>query len=619
MKTKNTFLRIFCLISLLLTVSETYAEPDSISQGIMQLLRTLRTDVQRGMVESQAPKESPRFSVTSDGYLRNIGAPPSQYFPVASPVPGNPEATARNFLQENANLFGVISSAVDFRVMRTKRITNRDFVRFQQTYAALDVFAGQVIVQVNALGGVEYVMSDIARDVTVLDKGTVSVLPSLSSVEGTIRAREFIAAEYPGVEIATATPQLIIFDPSVVGASGNIHLLWDIKVYSKAGVHVNEHLLLDAHNGKIVRHYPLNRHARDRQVYDADNTDADPGDLERSEGEGATGDPNVDDAYDFLGDTYDFYNSEHGRDSIDDGGMKICVTVKYCRPGDACPWRNAMWVPGYITGGNWMYFGSAMASDDIVGHEYTHGVTNFESNLIYENHSGAINESFSDVWGEFIDLTNGDGNDVPAVRWLIGEDCTKGVMRDMSDPGRSHDPDRLGDPCFVQPVADPQKSNDWGGVHSNCGVNNKLCYLLTDGDTFNGQTVTGMGISAVADLYYLVQTGLLTSGGDYIDLGHALETAAIFRFWGDAERNNLYRALAAVEIFSRKDIYVDWANSGYEDGTPDFPFNTISEGKSVVAPGNRLWIKAGSYDESVTFNKIMQIEVWGSGTVVIGE
>ena len=77
--------------------------------------------------------------------------------------------------------------------------------------------------------------------------------------------------------------------------------------------------------------------------------------------------------------------------------------------------------------------------------------------------------------------------------------------------------------------------------------------------------------------------------------------------------------MVAVEIFSRKDIYVDWANSGSEDGTPSFPFNTILEGNFAIAPGNCLWIKAGSYDESVTFNKIMQIEVWGSGTVVIGE
>ena len=130
------------------------------------------------------------------------------------------------------------------------------------------------------------------------------------------------------------------------------------------------------------------------------------------------------------------------------------------------------------------------------------------------------------TWGEFIDLTNGAGTDTPEVRWLMGEDLGR-TIRNMKDPTASSHPDRLGSPHFIPPVGDPDEDNDYGGVHTNCGVGNKLIYLLTDGDTFNGQTVSGLGINLVAGLYYEVQCNLLPSGADYYDLYQALRQSAI--------------------------------------------------------------------------------------------
>jgi len=619
MKAKNASFRILCFVPLLLTASVTYAQADSISQEIKQLLENVQTDTQAAAVQSPAPNEPARFMVGSDGYLRHIGTPPSQYFPVASVVAGNPEATARNFLQEHANLFGITSPVVDFTVFRSKSVRNRNCVRFQQTYAGLPVFAAEVIVQSNTLGGVEYVLSDIARDVKVLDNAVVSTVPRIAVAEAIARVKGLFTRKDPNVELGTTEPKLTIFDPAVLGTAGGIRLVWDMKVYSEERVYINEHILLDAHNGEVVRRYPLNIPARNRKVYDSDNTTADPGTLERSEGEGPSGIADVDDAYDFLGDTYDFYYNEHERDSIDDdddGGMTISATVRYCYPGEPCPFRNAFWT----TGGDRMYFGDAMAADDVVGHEYTHGVTYFESGLIYANHSGAINESFSDVWGEFIDLTNGAGTDTAAVRWELGEDCWWGTLRDMSDPPSCADPDRLGHHWFVPPVAHPNEDNDYGGVHTNCGVNNKLCYLLTDGDTFNGQVVLGRGIGGVADLYYEVQTNLLSSGADYFDLGNALQQAAVNLGWTSQQRNNVYKACLAVEIADvRKDVYVDWSYLGPEEGTELRPFNTVAEGLNAVNPGDDLIIKGGWYDEIVTLDIILEVKSWDGGTVTIGE
>ena len=160
--------------------------------------------------------------------------------------------------------------------------------------------------------------------------------------------------------------------------------------------------------------------------------------------------------------------------------------------------------------------GFALA-DDVVAHELTHGVTEHTSNLFYYYQSGAINESLSDIWGEFVDQTNLAGNDSASVKWLIGEDVIGlGAIRDMEDPTTFGDPDRMTSPSYWFSMGDS------GGVHTNSGINNKAAYLMVEGGSFNGQTVTALGITKVAAIYYEVQTNLLTSGADYADLHDAL-------------------------------------------------------------------------------------------------
>ena len=129
------------------------------------------------------------------------------------------------------------------------------------------------------------------------------------------------------------------------------------------------------------------------------------------------------------------------------------------------------------------------------------------------------------------------------MRWDIGEDLV-GRLRSMSDPPATGNPDRLGSPRYQS----PSNTADNGGVHNNSGVNNKLCYLLTDGETFNGQTVRGLGLNQVEPLYYEVQANLLTSGAGWTELFDALQQAAVNLSWNTADRNNLYRACVAVEI-----------------------------------------------------------------------
>ena len=167
-----------------------------------------------------------------------------------------------------------------------------------------------------------------------------------------------------------------------------------------------------------------------------------------------------------------------------------------------------------------MVYGEGFASaDDVVAHEMTHGVTEHESHLFYYMQSGAINEALSDIWGEWIDLTNGKGNDSPSVRWLMGEDLSIGAIRNMSNPPAYGDPDKMTSSLYYC------GESDSGGVHYNSGIANKIAYLITDGDTFNAQSITGLGIPKAAQIFYRVQTAMLTSGGDFQDLGNDLAQA----------------------------------------------------------------------------------------------
>jgi hypothetical protein len=91
-------------------------------------------------------------------------------------------------------------------------------------------------------------------------------------------------------------------------------------------------------------------------------------------------------------------------------------------------------------------------------------------------------------------------------------------------------------------------SGDNGGVHINSGVNNKAAYLMTDGGSFNGHTITGLGYAKVADLYYEVQRELLTSAADYQDLYFALIQACGYQGYSAAECQEVKEALDAVEM-----------------------------------------------------------------------
>lgn len=253
------------------------------------------------------------------------------------------------------------------------------------------------------------------------------------------------------------------------------------------------------------------------KTYTANHSLRLPGTLECSGNDGicVNDDGQVKSAHKLAYSTYQKYKAWHTRDSIDGQGIQLSSTVRY-----GLIYGNAFWNGTMMVYGD--RYGFALA-DDVVAHELTHGVTQYESNLFYWYQSGAINESFSDLWGEAVDQTNGLGNDAAYVKWLMGEDILDlGAIRNMQDPTRFGDPDSMTSRFYCKTSS---CLSDNGGVHTNSGINNKAVYLMVEGGTFNGKTVAKLGWSKLLTIYYEAQTNLLTSGSDYLDLYNNLYQA----------------------------------------------------------------------------------------------
>jgi len=223
--------------------------------------------------------------------------------------------------------------------------------------------------------------------------------------------------------------------------------------------------------------------------------------------------------------TYDYYLSKHGRNSFDNASGRIISYVHY-----QSNYNNAFW------DGTRMTFGDGdgvrfqpLVSLDIVGHEFTHGVTQYTAGLIYANESGALNESFSDIFGEAIEasMKNADPD------WLVGGQI--GSLRSMINPNMRGNPDTYLGRFWVPHANNPSGNNDNGGVHSNSGVQNHWFYLLSEGgsgvnDNNDNFTVTGIGIEQAAQIAYRNLSVYLTPRSGYFDVRSASLRSAVDLF-----------------------------------------------------------------------------------------
>ncbi len=225
-----------------------------------------------------------------------------------------------------------------------------------------------------------------------------------------------------------------------------------------------------------------------RTIYNAQHGDNLPGLLVRGEGDPPTGDPATDEAYDGSGATYDLYQQAFERNSIDDQGLRLDSTVHYLQGYD-----NAFWTGQQMVYGDgdedlpeaerlWNRFTTAV---DVIGHELTHGVTQYEANLVYRSQPGALNESFSDVFGSLVKQRL-LGQTADQADWLIGQGLftanVNGVaIRSLKAPGTAYDDPVLGRDPQPGHMKDYQNLPFWydnGGVHINSGIPNHAFYFV---------------------------------------------------------------------------------------------------------------------------------------------
>lgn len=177
----------------------------------------------------------------------------------------------------------------------------------------------------------------------------------------------------------------------------------------------------------------------------------------------------------------EFYSEVYGRDSIDRRGMELISSVHYGVAFDNAFWNSAQMVYGDGSGRIFQE-GAFTRPIDVVAHELTHGVTEFTSGLEYSTQPGALNESFSDVFGSLVKQYS-LGQTADEADWLIGEGALVPAMgralRSMKEPGTANSGDRqpghMRDYLDLPDDNDPR--NDNGGVHINSGIPNRAFYL----------------------------------------------------------------------------------------------------------------------------------------------
>ena len=441
--------------------------------------------------------------------------------------------------------------------------------RYQQYHKGVEVYGSQYLIHEKA-GNVISSNGKMVDNITTSKATSISKAQAIQNAIAHVNASEYMW-ENPQEEVllkkikkdqtATYYPEAehIFFDKHFTQVGSNYKSVYKVEVYAKSPVSKQE-VFIDAQTGQVLHSfnklhtaevtgtattkyagvqsiqtdsvnatsYRLREFARGGGIetynmlqgtnygaaVDFTDTDNNWNNANAQQDEAAT------DAHWAAEMTYDYFLNTHGRNSFDNAGTILLSYVHY----DA-NYSNAFWDGvrmSYGDGDGSTY--TALTSLDVGGHEIAHGVTEYSANLVYQNESGALNESFSDIFGTAIEFFA----DQPNFDWFIGEDfdVNGNGFRSMSDPNSVGDPDTyLGNNWEFTAV-------DNGGVHTNSSVQNYWFYLLTVGgtgvnDNSDSYSVTGLGIDTAAAIAYRNLTVYLTQSSEYWDARvGALQAAA---------------------------------------------------------------------------------------------
>jgi Zn-dependent metalloprotease len=323
--------------------------------------------------------------------------------------PGNsnrmPQGKAHGFFAEYGGLFGIRDAGAELsEVAKFTDSQGITHTAYQQIYQGIPVFAAILQSHVDASGALTAMNGVFVPDISV------NTTPAFSANDAAQRAIGEVMANPPQNEVtgasldvsgvsAKAATLYVYRDGLIQDVPGPNLLVYEVEVTN--GSSVWEKVYLDAHSGKVVNRISQVHDVLFRRLFEQ-NT----GNQVWQEGDAFPGSLNQDqqNIVDFSGDSYYHFFNAFGRDSYDGGGAEMQSVNN--DPTIACP--NANW------NGATTNYCNGVTSDDVVAHEWGHAYTQFTHDLIYQWQSGALNESYSDIWGETVDMLNGKGTDSPA-------------------------------------------------------------------------------------------------------------------------------------------------------------------------------------------------------------
>ncbi|GDY21582.1 hypothetical protein LBMAG56_29290 [Verrucomicrobiota bacterium] len=561
-----------------------------------------------------------RLQATSGGtlqaYLRPESHVPVQLkgHPLAEPDPalvGQPngdELMAKRFLQANRDVFLLTQPDDELRLNhRETDKLGRTVLRFSQFYRGLEVWPGEIGVQSDATGAI-----DLVHTTTVPTPQGLDMTPRVTAEQATHRARASVPG---GMSGATTDPKLLIYAPLDQAAK----LAWKLEL--SIGLSQHWQVVVDAQHGTNLMAVnmcmcvnvagsgvdllgvsrPLNVDLSDGKYYMIDRSKpmftASPlnGFIMILDARGATkeqiivsnrlvnrylvtntspsGWTNADAvsaAFNFS-EAYDYFMATHSRNSFDGKGSSIIATVRIGGKG------NAFWHPGFRQ----MFFhfmdDRYAASLDVIGHELTHGVANSVGTkgvLEYTGQSGALNESFADIFGEMIESRSNGGS----PDWLLGTVLNR-IVRNLSNPPAILRVDRITYPKKMSEFVPLPltEAGDGGGVHINSSIINRAYYLIAAG--LGG----GIGISDSEQIFYRTLTTKCLPQSQFID-ARVGAIASAEDLFGVGSR----QAVKVAEGFDAIELYAAPVS------VPHSPTNL----PAVFAPESTLWL----YYDSSTFD-----------------
>ena len=558
-------------------------------------------------------------------------------------------ASSAQFLADYGGLFGITSAGSELGVAAmAKDRQGGTHLTYKQLYQGLPVFGAELKTHFDAAGSLTVANGTFVPGIALNARPARTADEAGKTAITMVKASAGRAAKIAALQIT-----LMVYREGLAkGVEGANHLAWQVEVGNR--IDVREFVYVDAHTGKIIDTITGIHEAKNRRAFDGAGSATAPGPNYPGtpfwvEGQNfPTGLAEADNMIAASSDIYDLFKFAFGRDSFDGNGATMDSI--YNR-GYGCP--NASW------NGTFISFCPGTTTDDITAHEWAHAYTQYTDNLIYQWQPGALNEAYSDIWGETVDRLNGRGTDTPntprvtgvcavdttpsgvtitapgaiaglkpsgtaafgpqtftlssrtvtgvgvgttnaacaalpansltgqiafidrgtcgfsvkaknaedagaaaviignntggtvvvnmaatagvtvtiptlsvtqndgtaikaqlaltavtasmtrlalpsydTVRWLLGEDSTAfgGAIRDMYNPTCYGNPGKVSDAQYACSTADS------GGVHGNSGVANHGYALVVDGGSYNGQSITAIGLTKAAHIYYRAQS-----------------------------------------------------------------------------------------------------------------